>query len=136
MQSRLYEITYMSEERENSVNETVKSDNKLVLDDVSRMEDAVRKLDLIQGGGAKSIFDIPVLVQVVVGAVRLPLSEIMKLKAGSVILLDREMGEPVSISVGGKAIALAQIVVCDGDRPKLGVSIIDTKEISRAASEP
>lgn len=106
----------------------LKDGNLAEAEDVKRMEEAVRKLDAVHPSGNKRILDIPVLMQVIVGTAKMPLSEIMKLKPGSVVVLDRDMGEPVSISIGGKTIALAQIVVCEGDNPKLGVSIIETKQ--------
>ena len=118
------------------MHEASRTEYRPTSDDESRMEEAIRKLETIQTIGPRNILDIPVLMQVIVGTARMPLGDILKLKAGSVVILDREMGEPVSISIGGKTIALAQIVVCDGDRPKLGVSIIETKQAGNIPLDP
>lgn len=96
-------------------------------DDVSRMKSAVGRLNEIRSGQGDDLknrlFDIPVTMQVIIGKTQIAVSEMLDLKPGQVIVLDREIGEPVELAVNGKIVAHAQIVVCEGETPKLGVSI-------------
>ena len=95
-------------------------------DNVDRMRAAVGKLAEIreQDGELRNrLFDIPVTMQVIIGKVEIPVCELLSMKSGQVICLDREIGEPVELAVNGKVVAHAQIVVCEGETPKLGVSI-------------
>lgn len=59
-------------------------------------------------GGPRSIdalMGISMKVQVVLGGCRLPIADLLKLGRGSVIELDRRIGEPVDILVNGRLVA-------------------------------
>ena len=72
--------------------------------------------------GLNALLDVPMKVVVEVGQARLPIEDVLKLRSGSVIALDRLSGEPLNIKVGGKLIARGECVVVDG---KLGIRITE-----------
>lgn len=66
---------------------------------------------------SSSIMQIPVEVQVVIGSVRLPLSRIAELSAGSVFPMDQKLGAPATILVNGREMAKGELLVMEeGDR--------------------
>lgn len=62
-------------------------------------------------------------VQVELGRVTLTVQELMELTTGSVLELDKAVGEPVDVYVAGRLLARGEIVVVLGDR--LGVRITE-----------
>ena len=78
------------------------------------------------------IMRIPVSVQVVLGSTTMTVANLMKLSRGSVVKLDRAVGEPVDILVNGHIVARGEVVVMEDDSSKLGVSL--TEVIGPAAS--
>jgi flagellar motor switch protein FliN/FliY len=71
------------------------------------------------------IMRIPVTVQVVLGTVRMPIAEIAKLAAGSMVTLDQALGTPVSLLANGREVARGDIFVLDGEEARLGVRITE-----------
>ena len=57
--------------------------------------------------------DVPIPVTVQLGRVRLTLGELVRLKAGSLLELDREAHEPADILVNGKVVAHGEIVTIE-----------------------
>ncbi len=70
--------------------------------------------------GMRSLSDVPVRVTVEVGRTRLTLRELVELRSGSLIGLDREAHEPADILVNGKVVARGEIITMD---EKYGVRI-------------
>lgn len=71
------------------------------------------------------ILGIPVVVDVILGSTKMPISNLMKLKQGLVVPLDRKIGEPVDIAVNGSIVARGEVVVLDDDPSQLGVSLVE-----------
>lgn len=59
------------------------------------------------------IMDIPVDVHVEIGCTTLPVRDFLKLGSGSVLQLDRMVGEAANLIVNGKQIGRGDIVVID-----------------------
>jgi flagellar motor switch protein FliN len=59
------------------------------------------------------IMDIPVEVHVEIGRTSLPVKEFLKLGVGSVLQLDRLVGESADLIVNGKLIGRGDVVVID-----------------------
>ena len=74
--------------------------------------------------GMASLMDVPVRVTVEVGRTRVPLSELVELGPGSLVVLDREAHEPADVLVNGKVVARGEIVTMDGN---YGVRITDVQ---------
>lgn len=65
---------------------------------------------------------IPVHVTLEVASTEIPLSELMKADASSVIVLDKLAGEPLDVKVNGALFAKAEVVVMNGN---YGLRIIE-----------
>lgn len=71
------------------------------------------------------IMDIPIDMEIVLGTSRLPVSGLMSLTEGSLIALDRKIGEPVEIVVNGRLFGRGEITVLEGDETRFGVKLIE-----------
>lgn len=74
------------------------------------------------------VMSIPVSVQVVLGSVEISLSELMDLKQGSTVGLNRKLGEPIDIVANNQRIARGEITVIEGDPPRFGVVLTEVIE--------
>lgn len=63
--------------------------------------------------GLASLLDVPVQITVHVGRAQVTLAELVNLKPGSLLELDREASEPADILVNGKVVARGEIVTID-----------------------
>jgi flagellar motor switch protein FliN len=77
--------------------------------------------------GIELLMDVALEVSVELGRSHMSIGEILALRTGSVIELDKLAGEPVDVSVNGTLIARGEVVVVD---EKFGVRI--TEVVSRA----
>ncbi|MBJ6122068.1 flagellar motor switch protein FliN [Sphingomonas mollis] len=78
--------------------------------------------------GLEAVFDVPVKVQAVLGRSRMPIGELLRLKAGMVVELDRRVGEPVDIFVNDRLIARGEVVMIDDS---LGVTLTEIVQPER-----
>jgi flagellar motor switch protein FliN len=83
----------------------------------------IRRADAVMPQG--SLLKIPVNVQVILGTTRMLLSQVMLLEPGSVVVLDKELSEPVSLLVNGNEVARGLIVVVNEKTGQLGISLTD-----------
>lgn len=74
------------------------------------------------GGNMDLLLDVPLQVTVELGRTRLQIREILELGKGSVVELDKLVGEPVEIYVNGKLLAKGEVVTIDEN---FGVKITD-----------
>jgi len=63
--------------------------------------------------GLNNLTDVPVKVTVEVGRAKLTLAELIELRSGSLVELDREAHEPADILVNGKVVARGEIITMD-----------------------
>src|ERR1051326_6997318 len=80
-----------------------------------------------QAHGIELLMDVALEVSVELGRSHMSIGEILALRTGSVIELDKLAGEPVAVSVNGTLIARGEVVVVD---EKFGVRI--TEVVSKA----
>lgn len=66
------------------------------------------------------LMDVPLEITAELGTCTMPVAEILKLGNGSVVQLDRAVGEPIDIFVNGRRIARGEIVAVD---ESLGIRI-------------
>lgn len=82
-----------------------------------------------QGGAAPAnsniIMNIPVELQIVLGAAEMPVSELLALQKGSTVSLNRRIGEPVDVVVNGRKIARGEITVLESDPSRFGVKLTE-----------
>jgi len=75
------------------------------------------------GYNIDSMLNVGLNVQIVLGQTRMPISQLLKLSRGSVIELDKKIGEPVDIVINDRLVARGDLVKLDEDR--IGVSLIE-----------
>jgi flagellar motor switch protein FliN len=73
-------------------------------------------------GNVDLLVDVELTVTVELGRVTLPVRELLQLREGSVLELDRVAGAPVDVLVNGSVIARGDVVVVDDE---LGVRIVE-----------
>ncbi|WP_040665157.1 flagellar motor switch protein FliN [Nitratireductor aquibiodomus] len=78
-------------------------------------------------GNPDLVMSIPVEVQIVLGSAEMPVSQLMALKKGSTVSLNRRVGEPVEIVVNGRRIARGEITLVDDDPSRFGVKLTETR---------
>ena len=84
------------------------------------------------GHGIELLMDVALEVSVELGRSHMSIGEILALRTGSVIELDKLAGEPVDVSVNGTLIARGEVVVVD---EKFGVRITEVvSKVRRLAS--
>lgn len=83
--------------------------------------------------GRDAVMRIPVSVRIVLGAAKMPLARLLALGRGSVIPLDRKVGELVDIVVNDRIVARGEVVVIDEDSSRFGVSIREIVSSSEGA---
>src|SRR5215207_5334396 len=70
----------------------------------------------------KPVFDVPVSVQAVIGRTTIEVSKLLELGPGSVLELDRRVGEAIDIYVNSRLVARGEVVVVDD---RLGVTMTE-----------
>ena len=76
----------------------------------------------------EAVFDVPVQVSAVLGRSRMDVGELLRLGPGTVLELDRRVGEAIDIYVNNRLVARGEVVLVED---KLGVTmteIINTAE--------
>lgn len=79
-------------------------------------------VDTADSASLQAVYDVPVKVQAVLGRARMPIGDLLKLKSGMVVELDRRVGEPVDIFVNDRLIARGEVVLIDN---ALGVTLTE-----------
>lgn len=85
--------------------------------------------DITARGAAdlEAVFDVPVQVSAVLGRARMEVGELLNLGPGTVLELDRKVGEAIDIYVNNRLVARGEVVLVED---KLGVTMT---EIIKAA---
>ncbi|PCJ41875.1 MAG: flagellar motor switch protein FliN [Alphaproteobacteria bacterium] len=79
--------------------------------------------DVAEGGGdLEAVFDVPVKVSAVLGITNLTVSQLLKLGPGSIVELDRKVGEAIDIYVNNRLVARGEVVLLE---EKLGITMTE-----------
>jgi flagellar motor switch protein FliN/FliY len=70
----------------------------------------------------EAVFDVPVSVSAVLGRAHMEVSDLLKLDAGTVLELDRKVGEAIDIYVNNRLVARGEVVMVDD---RLGVTMTE-----------
>ena len=73
--------------------------------------------------GHDAVMRIPVSVRFVLGMTKMSVSKLMSLTRGSIIPLDRKVGDLVDIVVNDKIVARGEVVVLNGEVPRFAISV-------------
>jgi flagellar motor switch protein FliN/FliY len=70
----------------------------------------------------EAVFDVPVQVSAVLGRARMDVADLLKLGPGTVLELDRRVGEAIDIYVNNRLVARGEVVLVED---KLGVTMTE-----------
>lgn len=70
----------------------------------------------------EAVYDIPVRVSAILGKSKMKVSQLMNLNKGTIIELDRKVGEAIDIYVNNNLVARGEVVVVDD---KLGITMTE-----------
>ena len=73
-------------------------------------------------GDLEAVFDVPVQVSAVLGRARMDINDLLKLGPGTVLELDRKVGEAIDIYVNNRLVARGEVVLVE---EKLGVTMTE-----------
>lgn len=76
----------------------------------------------------EAVFDVPVHVSAVLGRSRMDVGELLKLGPGTVLELDRKVGEAIDIYVNDRLVARGEVVLVED---KLGVTMTEIIKAER-----
>jgi flagellar motor switch protein FliN/FliY len=77
----------------------------------------------------EAVFDVPVQVSAVLGRSRMDVGELLKLGPGTVLELDRRVGEAIDIYVNNRLVARGEVVLVED---KLGVTMTEIIKADRS----
>ena len=76
-----------------------------------------------------TVFDVPVNISAVLGKSHMSVAQLLKLNKGSVLELDRKVGEAIDIFVNNRLVARGEVVLVD---ERLGVTMTEIIKGDRA----
>jgi flagellar motor switch protein FliN/FliY len=76
----------------------------------------------------EAVFDVPVQVSAVLGRARMEIGELLKMGPGTVLELDRKVGEAIDIYVNNRLVARGEVVLVE---EKLGVTMTEIIKADR-----
>ena len=68
------------------------------------------------------VFDVPVSISAVLGRATMSVAQLLQLQSGSVLDLDRKVGEAIDIYVNNRLVARGEVVIVD---ERLGVTMTE-----------
>jgi flagellar motor switch protein FliN/FliY len=77
----------------------------------------------------EAVFDVPVQVSAILGRTRMDVGQLLKLGPGTVLELDRKVGEAIDIYVNDRLVARGEVVLVE---EKLGVTMTEIIKSDRA----
>jgi flagellar motor switch protein FliN/FliY len=76
----------------------------------------------------EAVFDVPVQVSAVLGRAKMEVGDLLKLGPGTVLELDRKVGEAIDIYVNNRLVARGEVVLVE---EKLGVTMTEVIKSDR-----
>jgi flagellar motor switch protein FliN/FliY len=76
----------------------------------------------------EAVFDVPVQVSAVLGRARMEVGELLRMGPGTVLELDRKVGEAIDIYVNNRLVARGEVVLVED---KLGVTMTEIIKADR-----
>jgi flagellar motor switch protein FliN/FliY len=76
----------------------------------------------------EAVFDVPVKVSAVLGRARMEINDLLKIGPGTVLELDRKVGEAIDIYVNNRLVARGEVVLVE---EKLGVTMTEIIKAER-----
>jgi flagellar motor switch protein FliN/FliY len=110
------------------------ADDNLQLEEFS--PDQVLASDMQVHGGDRNagdlapVFDVPVNISAVLGRANMSVAQLLQLSQGSVLELDRKVGEAIDIYVNNRLVARGEVVMVEDNR--LGITMTEIVKADRA----
>ncbi|MDE2485962.1 MAG: flagellar motor switch protein FliN [Alphaproteobacteria bacterium] len=82
-------------------------------------------------GDLAPVFDVPVSISAVLGRASVSVAQLLQLNQGSVLELDRKVGEAIDIYVNNRLVARGEVVIVD---ERLGVTMTEIIKDGDAAA--
>ena len=76
----------------------------------------------------EAVFDVPVKVSAILGRARMDVGDLLKLAPGTVLELDRKVGEAIDLYVNDRLVARGEVVMVED---KLGVTMTEIIKAER-----
>ena len=84
----------------------------------------------VEADNSAMIAGLPVMMKVVLGSAKMPVATLTKLAKGSVVKLDKMVGDSVDILVNGHLIARGEVVILNEASSRFGVVLTQVGKIS------
>ena len=111
------------------------SDNDLKLDELGPgdlpMADFTGEGEEKQASDLAPVFEVPVSISAVLGRANMSVAQLLQLSSGSVLELDRKVGEAIDIYVNNRLVARGEVVIVD---ERLGVTMTEIIKDGDAAA--
>jgi len=82
-------------------------------------------------GDLATVFDVPVAISAVLGRSSMSVAQLLQLSQGSILELDRKVGEAIDIYVNNRLVARGEVVIVD---ERLGVTMTEIIKDGDAAA--
>jgi flagellar motor switch protein FliN/FliY len=76
----------------------------------------------------EAVFDVPVNISAVLGRTHMEVSDLLKLDNGTIVELDRKVGEAIDIYVNNRLVARGEVVIVED---RLGVTMTEIIKTER-----
>ncbi|CTQ51989.1 Flagellar motor switch protein FliN [Roseibium album] len=106
-------------------------DTNLPLDELEVPQRSLEEEDIVAPQSAadlEAVFDVPVRISAVLGHSKMHVSDLLKLASGTVLELDRKVGEAIDIYVNDRLVARGEVVLVED---KLGVTMTEIIKTDR-----
>ena len=101
------------------------ADDDLKLDEFAEGDGALPETSSDEGKSATdlaTVFDVPVAISAVLGRSSMSVAQLLQLSQGSILELDRKVGEAIDIYVNNRLVARGEVVIVD---ERLGVTMTE-----------
>ncbi|WP_332766618.1 flagellar motor switch protein FliN [Phenylobacterium sp.] len=102
------------------------SDTELKLDEFAPSEAPMAEMSIEMeektGTDLQAVYDVPVSISAVLGRASMSVAQLLQLQSGSVLDLDRKVGEAIDIYVNNRLVARGEVVIVDD---RLGVTMTE-----------
>lgn len=68
------------------------------------------------------VLDVPITLTAILGRTQLPVADVLRMNTGSIIELDRAIGEPIDIYINSHLVARGEVVLIDD---RLGITMTE-----------
>ena len=110
--------------------EELEQDTELVTEENPVLSEVGSEADVVHSAtDLEAVYEIPVQVSAVLGKSHMQVSQLLKLTRGTVLELDRKVGEAIDIYVNNRLVARGEVVVVE---ERLGITMTEIIKTERS----